>query len=176
MTVNTKIRHLAQYDRGIWDWALLRGCFGETLITPTDIDACIERKGHFLWIETKLPGIPVPRGQEIVLHQLTRRGDTVLIVHGQNDKPEHILKLSPFGAKVYENADAKTLRKLVNDWWLWANQQVDPPLFQRVARLLLERFGKDYCRAICAEWARVDRTIVEGTNIGHRHGTQEEKG
>lgn len=157
--VNTKIRNRQFYDRGIWDWEILRGCFGESRVTPTDIDGCIERRGNFLWIETKLPGIEIPRGQEIVLYQLARRGDTVLIVYGEQDKPEKIIKLTSLGSTVYEEADKEVLRKIVDDWWKWANGQTDKPLSWRVARLLLERFGENYCRAVASEWNRLNEKM-----------------
>lgn len=61
-------------------------------ITPTDIDALVERKGYFLAIETKEwvpfdtledpPGIP--RGQEICLEQMAKQPNwTVLYVAGE---------------------------------------------------------------------------------------------
>ena len=156
--VNRKIRNQAQYDRGIWDWTLLQGCFGNTRITPTDIDGCIERHGCFLWIETKRPGAEVPKGQEIVLYQLARRGDTVLIVYGEQGDVRQIVKLAPFGGKVFENADNETLRKLVQDWYEWADGKEDKPLAYRVARMLRDRFGKDYCDTVSAEWVRMEES------------------
>jgi hypothetical protein len=57
-----QIRNMSQYDRGIWDWSILDGCFGDTKISPTDIDGCIERKGRKLFLETKTPGNPIPYG------------------------------------------------------------------------------------------------------------------
>lgn len=151
-----QIRDRAKYDRGIWDWGILQGCFGDTQITPTDIDGCVERHGKFLYLETKRPGIPVPKGQLIVLQQLARQGDAVLVVHGEQDQVERITKLTPFGEQAYEGADNGTLRQVVADWYAWADGQADAPPPYKLARLLWERMGRDYCDILVAELVRLN--------------------
>ena len=53
MTINDPVKFCA----GLWDWGILNGCFGDTLIKPTDIDGFVERNGKFLFFETKSPPI-----------------------------------------------------------------------------------------------------------------------
>jgi hypothetical protein len=60
---------------GVFDWDLIfNDCFGNTKITPTDIDCIIERKGRFIVCETKLQGVKIPLGQEILLKELHKLG------------------------------------------------------------------------------------------------------
>lgn len=148
-----QIRNQAQYDRGIWDWSFLQGCFGaNSRITPTDIDGCIERHGKFLYIETKRPGIEVPAGQMIVLQQLARQGDTVLIVHGEQNQVQHIAKLTAYEERHYADANNETLRQIVADWYAWADGQTDIPAPHKMAKLLRTRMGEDYCNVVAAKW------------------------
>jgi hypothetical protein len=153
--VNMRIRNMQAYDRGIWDWEILRGCFGDTKICPTDIDGCVERKCKFLYLETKQPGKDVPLGQRITLEQLAKRGDTVLIVHGEQGNTEHITKMTPFGIQNYEDASNDTLRDMVTQWFRWADGQEDMPHPFQLARILRERMGADYCDVMVAEWAKM---------------------
>jgi hypothetical protein len=153
--VNMRILNQQAYDRGITDWEMLRGCFGDTRITFTDIDAAAERHGKFLWVETKQPGKDVPMGQLIFLRQLARRGDTVLIVHGTNSTVEDITKITPFGEQVYDSADKDTFRQIVADWFRWADKEKDMPPPFKLAQLLQERMGKDYCDTMMAEWVKM---------------------
>lgn len=61
------------------------GCWKDQHMTPlglfdpafpdgqgmTDVDAVIERRGQFLLFECKKPGVPIPKGQEIMLRHLS---------------------------------------------------------------------------------------------------------
>lgn len=72
-----------------WDWDWLDGAFGQTLISPMDIDTVVERRGHFLIIETKYPEETLDKGPRITLEQLSRQANfTVLLVRGKNSTPE----------------------------------------------------------------------------------------
>lgn len=85
MTIN----NAEAYLRGVWDWGILRGCFGETKIEPTDIDGCVERNGQFLVLETKAPTASVEQGQQITFDRMLSTGRfTVIIVWGETNKPE----------------------------------------------------------------------------------------
>lgn len=52
------------------NWGWLAGCFGNTRISPEDVDFLVERNGHFLLGEIKPAQDAVGTGQEIVLQQL----------------------------------------------------------------------------------------------------------
>ena len=86
------IRHRDSFEHGLpagydgeFDWDFLKQCWAGS-IDPTDIDAMVERKGHFLLFETKDNGKKVPLGQKIALARLVDIGRgriTVLIVRGK---------------------------------------------------------------------------------------------
>lgn len=106
---------------GIWDWAILQGCFGNTKIEPTDIDGFVERRGHFLVLETKRVGVPIPIGQERTFQaMLHSKLFTVIVVWG-NKSPEYMKVYS--GNKVTETKKCSLddFRNVVK-WWF---RQVD---------------------------------------------------
>lgn len=109
---------------GVWDWGILSGCFGNTQISPTDIDGFVERKGKFLILETKAPGVEVKRGQEITFEALVKfAGAVVIVIWGNRDNPERIKVYSqkePNG-KEYADADVSKLRWLVSSWFQMAD-------------------------------------------------------
>lgn len=115
MTINNPDKYMA----GVWDWAILDGCFGQTRIKPTDIDGMVERNGNFLFLETKAPGAALPQGQEIALKQLVRSdGDVVMVVWGEQNKPVQLQVFSlkcPDGKVI--DADGETFRRYVKLWY-----------------------------------------------------------
>jgi len=106
---------------GVWDWAILDGCFGATKIKPTDIDGCVERHGKVLYMETKRPGANVHDAQKYLHRAWVRKGDSVLIIWGEQNKPQHIQVLSPRypppEGKTYKFASVEKLRELVAAWF-----------------------------------------------------------
>ena len=81
---------------GIWDWAILQDCFGDSKIEPTDIDGFVERKGYFLVLETKRPDVPVKQGQRITFHALKDTGlFTIIIIWGKKNNPTFMEVLYP---------------------------------------------------------------------------------
>lgn len=117
MTINNP----EAYCKGIWDWGILRGCFGATRIEPTDIDGHVERNGLFLWLETKRSGASIPEGQLITFKKLADRGDTIMIIWGDTNKPEELLIIYPGGEQRRIHADIEVLRERVSAWFNWAN-------------------------------------------------------
>lgn len=65
------IRDQAKKTESEWDYAFLEDCFSRR-IRPSDIDGIVERNGHFLVLEAKLPGGYVSEGQRIMLNELVR--------------------------------------------------------------------------------------------------------
>lgn len=152
-----QIRNMSSYDRGVWDWSILEGCFGTTKISPTDIDGCIERRGRKLFLETKQPGAPVPTGQMMTLMSLVDDGHTVMIIWGSDKRIETIHLYTPFQEIVYKNADIEKLRHLVKQWFDFADGRgLDVTEPSRVARSFWRRKGRDYCDTMMAEWGKLD--------------------
>lgn len=112
--------------QGIWDWGVLRGCFGNTKIEPTDIDGFVERKGRFLVLETKKSGVPVKTGQWWTFNSLVKTGYfTVIVVWGENGSPEEMQVLYPLPLLPSEKkkADLNDLRRVVAWWFQYAENQ-----------------------------------------------------
>ena len=108
MTINNP--HL--YIAGVWDWAILDGCFGQTRIRPTDVDGLVERNGKCLFIETKAPGVAIPYGQRLMHKALLEVGFAVMIVWGETNAPCSIKLMTPSTTRTYETADIDTFRGL----------------------------------------------------------------
>ena len=73
---------------GQFHWDFLKPAFKGTKIEPMDLDAVVERKGHFLIFETKTPGTGISVGQSITLTRLWNEGKTILFINGKS--PEEI--------------------------------------------------------------------------------------
>lgn len=152
-----EIRNRESFDRAIWDWSILEGCFGDSRISPTDIDGCVERKGHKLFLETKRPGAPMPYGQKLFLRSLVDDGHTVLIVWGEDDVPQSMKLITPFKQIEYKSTTLETLRQVVSQWFTWADgNEIDNSDPANTARAFWRRKGRDYCDTMMAEWAKLD--------------------
>jgi hypothetical protein len=117
------IRNLDAFIAGIWDWAILNGCFGSTRIAPTDIDGMVERNGQFLVLEAKGPGVPLTKGQSLTLASLQRTGlFTVIVVWGNPGQPEKIRVMTPKKTIDVNPADLTTLRGWVANWFMYAER------------------------------------------------------
>lgn len=118
----TPIRDPVTYMEGVWDWSILRGCFGSTRISPTDIDGFVERNGRFLVIEAKKPDADLTQGQRIAFEALQQTGlFWIVIVWGEKDKPERMELWTCIGKMPFDRADLKMLRTIANLWYAWAN-------------------------------------------------------
>lgn len=112
----------AAYVAGIWDWGILRGCFGKTKIEPTDIDGLVERKGQFLLIEAKDSNAHLKAGQLFTFARLYKTGVfTILIVWGKTNSPERIELWNNGKRKTYKPADLRKLRTIVSWWFRWVD-------------------------------------------------------
>jgi hypothetical protein len=101
-----------------WDWSFLNGCFGETRISPTDIDACVERHGHLLYIENKPFNGSVSGGQAMVFDAIRRKGDAVLVIYGRQESPPYRMQIWP-GESVPATLDS--IRTYVAAWFMAAD-------------------------------------------------------
>lgn len=120
----------ANYN-GKFDWDYLLPIFKPTKIEPTDIDGVVERKGKFLFFETKKEGKSIPLGQLIMLETLIKRfeGDaTLLIIYGKTDKEVVGAQMWRYeNGKVVKDApvscDWKQVYEMVYQWWCIVNKR-----------------------------------------------------
>ena len=111
-----------KYCAGLWDWAILDGCFGNTRIRPTDIDGFVERNGRLLVIETKSPRAQIPHGQWITFNELLKTGVfTIMVVWGNTNKPQAIQVMGRNGINDIAQCDLKRLREWVSRWYMYAD-------------------------------------------------------
>lgn len=110
---------------GVFDWSFTQGCFGETKITPMDLDGVIERKGNFLVFETKNEGVNIPRGQKILLKSLHDIGVfTIIVLWGKTYPVRAFVKWSKrFGGSQYfiEESVPEKLKIIVSGWFEKSN-------------------------------------------------------
>ena len=110
---------------GLWNWDILKGCFGTNKIRPTDIDGCVERNGHTLVIEAKGPKVPLPVGQLLMFEAWAKTCYfTVIVVWGNPDLPEAMMVFMPGGEiRPKEPIDLAGFRKFTTEWYKWADAQ-----------------------------------------------------
>jgi hypothetical protein len=126
------IRNLDNYVNALWDWGFLDSCFGNTRIRVTDADGLVERNCHFLLIEAKGCGVPIPRGQAIMFDNMKLAfGDRfhILVVWGYTNKPTEC-QLWGFGKM---EADESVIKDIVSRWFDYASRQ--PRLYANRAHL-----------------------------------------
>jgi hypothetical protein len=115
---------------GEFDWDFLLPAWMGTKIQPMDHDCVVERKGHFLLIETKIPGKAIDLGQSITLTQRWKQGDTVFVVSGKS--PKEINGLSMYwegkynegrkvGDKQLQEVDYTDVLFRCRQWFCWVN-------------------------------------------------------
>lgn len=112
------IRNPEAFLAARWDWSFLEGCFGQTRISPSDIDACIERNGHFLWMENKPADGSVPRGQARIFDRLRARGDTVIVISGRQEEPPWHMQIWPGPRRQVTKYE---IRSYIAAWFSWAD-------------------------------------------------------
>lgn len=116
------IKNWDAFKDSMWDWKVLRGCFGNTKIEPTDIDGFVERNGNFLVIETKLPGVEIKTGQIITFTQLVKdKRFSVLFIWGAPGDPKRLELWRDKSKREYAEADMETLRQVVSNWFNYAD-------------------------------------------------------
>lgn len=117
------IRNAEHYMEGIWDWSILKGALGGR-IEPTDLDGFVERRGQFLVLETKRPGVGIPVGQRLTFEALVRLPQfTVIVIWGKRDEPQAVQVWTQKGKQTYRHADLALLRRIVSAWYACANAQ-----------------------------------------------------
>lgn len=106
----------------IWDWSILDGCFGETNISPSDVDGMVERNGHHLFLETKGDGVEIPMGQWLSYKSLAKKPrTTVIIIWGERNTPTKLLVLWGKLEREHFPASCEILWGVVHGWYEYAN-------------------------------------------------------
>ena len=95
------LHNLARFEQwlpalfdGQFHWDFLRPAFMPTAIMPSDIDALLERRGHFLVFESKANGKEIPGGQVITFTELWKKGFSIISLHGKT--PESITGMAVY--------------------------------------------------------------------------------
>lgn len=110
---------------GVFDWSWTERCWDNPRDKPMDIDMFKERRGHFLVVETKHDGAPIPRGQEIAFKELHKLGVfTVMFIWGK-PQPKRATAWYPSG-KVVELNDLDEIVDFVRRWYKWAEKNPFP--------------------------------------------------
>jgi hypothetical protein len=113
------IRSAESYQQSWWDWIPYNECFAPTRIRITDVDGLVERNGHFLLVETKGNGVPIPTGQQILFnHLIEDKRWHVLIVWGETDSPT---QFQLWGKPAIYAADVAILKNVFRRWFAYAN-------------------------------------------------------
>lgn len=125
MSVPGRIRYPHLVDPGHWEWDWLAGCFGDGLISPTDVDGMVERRGHFLFIETKMPGAELPEGQRAALERLVSKlgpWARLMVLYGEKDQPTaaQIFRRGKWSEK--HAADIFRVREFARRWYEMADR------------------------------------------------------
>ena len=117
------IRNEKAYMNNLWDWGFIENILPGSCAV-SDIDGIIERRGHFLLIETKGPGVEVPQGQAIMFDSLSAIPQfSVWVVWG---KPGKVEAMQRWGQAVFR-ADNQNLLDTVQLWWELADNTPCPP-------------------------------------------------
>lgn len=118
------IHNPEQFVAGLWDWAMLEGCFGNTRIMPTDCEGLVERNARVLYLETKRPGAAIPYGQNLMFERLRHTGIfTIIVIWGHRNQPEHPKTYTARGVSQVFQCDTARLRDLVSRWFAYADRQ-----------------------------------------------------
>lgn len=102
-----------------WNWGWLKGCFADTKISASDLDAVWERNGNFLVVEIKRSDEELPYGQQLMLQKLAGAGKfTVCLVRGATrDVPESIQRVNKDGLGPVEPSSQEDFRRRVAAWF-----------------------------------------------------------
>lgn len=106
------IRNVAQYVANLWDWGFLSPALGRCAVS--DLDGIVERGGRFLVLETKMPGVDVPRGQAIMFDAMVRAGMTVIVIWGHTNQP---IAMQIWGKTGTMPTNEDELRTVVREWF-----------------------------------------------------------
>lgn len=118
------IEDFEKFKNSLPDWAILKGCFGDGKIRPSDVDGLVERRGVCLFLEHKGGRAHLSKGQDFTFQSLARQGNTCLVYWTDDDEKKHVVRI------VIYHGDEKTeltspsldkLRACAKRWYAKAN-------------------------------------------------------
>ena len=78
----------------------------------------VERRGHFLFIETKAPDEPLTQGQEILLRELSRLPRwKVVVLFGEKGYPEALRLVKDGATGGAEETSREDFQRRVDGWY-----------------------------------------------------------
>lgn len=98
--------------------------FGDTRIAFGDVDGLfvVERKGRFLFMETKTGSEPLWDGQALMLGRLSHvPGFTVIVVRGPKGEPATVARIAAGIEYPEEPTSRADMQRRVDDWFVAAN-------------------------------------------------------
>lgn len=120
------IHNMPLFLNGLWDWAFLDGCFGQTKIRPTDVDGQVHTrfpKDRYLELEAKSINASIPTGQRMkfdsylrVNREIGRELFTILVFWGNADTKE-ITHMRKWGTTERIACSMQDVRQFVYDWF-----------------------------------------------------------
>ena len=120
------IRDLNKYIEGLWNWDEVSEVLpGRARIG--DIDGALERRGKLLMLETKRPGVEIPKGQAIMFDNLRKTGIvSTIVIWGPTDSPQSMQIFAPDRVHPKRPATIDDVRQAVAQWFAWASKQPKP--------------------------------------------------
>jgi len=103
---------------GVFDWKWTQGCFGDTKISPMDLDGIVERRGYFFIFETKDVGVPLPTGQKITLNSLHKALSpkcAIMVVYGKLTFES--AKMKWLDSEWYDIRTVEEARRYIKEWF-----------------------------------------------------------
>lgn len=147
------IRDQQKFLDTIWDWTPFNECFTPTKIRITDIDGAVERGGHFLFIETKLPAQDIPLGQRLMYDALAASPFIhVLVIWGKPNQPE---AYQLWGYAMHKGG-MDDVKDMVTRWFKHVNRLSDPPIMMYVREA-----QRQYAELQPPVWTKITTSGVE---------------
>lgn len=106
------------------NWSWLAPAWGNTKISPSDIDFVVERRGYFLFVERKASRAGLSRGQEILLRQLAKAPKTTVAclvgaVREREIEPKEMLVI---GEDEWKPVNRAGFLEFCSQWFARANR------------------------------------------------------
>lgn len=128
----TNLRHDCDvhgcYRAELWDWTPFNDCFGDSGIRISDVDGMVERNGQFLMLDGKRIG---REGQTYIAPGHIRmyrrfaesKGGHSIVFHGHPPATIEVVRIWRPGGGLQgpEPCDLGRLKKIVSNWYVWAN-------------------------------------------------------
>lgn len=111
-----------------WDLSWLR--FGDSRIAVTDVDGMflVERRDHFLLIETKGFDEPLTQGQNILLCAFSRLPRcTAIVLYGDKGWPEVLRRMEKGELLEVEDTSRDDFQRRIDAWYARANGVLAAP-------------------------------------------------